>query len=253
MTQAPLSSEEIEGLLRRVAESTVLPAQSSRRQLIQPSALRLQRSLWWGWLAPGAAALTVAALGFGLTHLAMGTDAGESAATASHAVKSSPTPTDSPQQPQWSRQERLDAIASKIRVLAESHDPSFDLVAINTATNALIVYRADSDPARMRSLYESALSGGVRVTYRRAVLSAQQQSALFPVITAEKRRLAHYGVRLTQSKESTPGGRYQIGYDPRYSVPVRSMLAPFELYGPGTVAFAADAPASLLIGTATGK
>lgn len=146
---------------------------------------------------------------------------------------------------QWADQGRLDVVADAVHTIG-GRDPAFDLVAIDLPTMTVTVYRADPRPDRQSALYRSAATPGVRLAFAHALLSFRQRDQLFRITERQTRLLAGQGVRITQASEQGPGGVFRVGYDPAGRPPTAAMLRAFEIYGPGTVAFAPEPPAIAL-------
>jgi hypothetical protein len=244
MTNRRPSVEEVERLLGEVMRATRVdvPEQVQPGQERRPSARRVGRS----WLVPAlaAAAVTVVAVA-----VFAGLPRPEGSAPASGPSASSGRPTSSPGSSSsgvdpdvQAAQEALRPVQERILALA-ADDPAYDVTAVDLSRRVVTVYRADPTPDRLAATYAAAARPGVRIAFARALLSRAQQDQLARLVAARRSDLARHGVRITQSEEERPGGRYRIGYDPAGSAPGAAQLAPFERFGKGTVYFAPVPPA----------
>jgi hypothetical protein len=124
-------------------------------------------------------------------------------------------------------------IADSIRA-AGVGDPGFVSLRYGGG-RTFVVQRTGSTTAADESRYLAALPSGVQATFERALLSNEQVAAIDKIVAKKVGWLQSHGVRLQSFGAGTPGP-YLLGYTETYA-PDDSLLAPFLVFGPGTVAF----------------
>jgi hypothetical protein len=124
-------------------------------------------------------------------------------------------------------------IADSIRA-AGAGDKSFVDLRYEGA-RTFVVFRTGPTSAADRSRYLAALPSGVQATFGRALLSNDQVAAIDKIVDEKTDWLRSNGVRLQSHGAGTPGP-YTLGYT-EPDAPDDSLLSPFLIFGPGTVAF----------------
>jgi hypothetical protein len=124
-------------------------------------------------------------------------------------------------------------IADSIRA-AGVGDPGFVSLRYGGG-RTFVVQRTGSTTATDESRYLAALPSGVQATFERAILSNDQVAAIDKIVAEKADWLRSHGVRLQSFGAGTPGP-YVLGYT-ETDAPDDSLLTPFLVFGPGTVAF----------------
>lgn len=155
-----------------------------------------------------------------------------------------PSPSDSGLSPsERVLQNRMADAIHKIDDFTQARDQVYDTAVFDVRKRVLTIYRADNVPERQAALYQPLVPGGITVRYAKALLSVKQRNELASVVQNRQEDMQKRGIHLTAwGAEETPGGRFQIGYDPSFAKPQSSDLTPFERFGAGTVVFVPEKP-----------
>jgi hypothetical protein len=124
-------------------------------------------------------------------------------------------------------------IADSIRTAGAGDEAFVDLRYAGART--FVVYRTGPTSPAYKSRYLAAVPSGVQATFGRALLSNDQVAAIDKIVDDKTDWLRSNGVRLQSQGAGTPGP-YTLGYT-EPDAPDNSLLAPFLIFGPGTVAF----------------
>ena len=134
----------------------------------------------------------------------------------------------------WTRQAELESAAAEIRRIGQS-DAGFADVGIDARRSAVVVYTvAPGGP--VTEAYSASAPEWADLTFARAVLSDRQRAALDTFIKHKLPELELAGVRLAWWGLREPGGPMLMHVDGD-ELPGAAVLAAFELFGAGTVAF----------------
>jgi hypothetical protein len=124
-------------------------------------------------------------------------------------------------------------VANSIR-MAGAGDEAFVNLRYEGA-RTFVVFRTGPTSAADQSRYLAALPSGVKATFGRALLSNDQVAAIDKIVAEKAEWLRSNGVRLQSWGAGTPGP-YTLGYT-EPDAPDNTLLSPFLIFGPGTVAF----------------